>query len=232
MGLRIGTPPVPIRDVRRRVIEPAPMSEEEMACRRILMVRHGHYERTGGLGDLQWGLSPLGRRQAVKVGKRLTQVVTAAAGRFEGLYSSPWPRATQTAEIAAHEMEIDSVSIKPYLHEVVPLVDSSRLDLSVFPTGLDATPTEEREAAHGQVERVRGRFFKAPKRASIVVLITHGNMIRYLVARVLRLPYESWAVMDIAHCGVTELRVFPSGFEALIAFNETGHFPPSMITTA
>ena len=46
------------------------------------------------------------------------------------------------------------------------------------------------------------------------------------------LPYEAWAMMDIAHCGLTELRVYSSGFEALISLNETGHLPPSMITTA
>jgi broad specificity phosphatase PhoE len=79
---------------------------------------------------------------------------------------------------------------------------------------------------------VRERFFKPPRRSSLVLLFTHGNLIRYLVTRVLRLPYEAWAMMDVAHCGMTELRVYASGFEALINFNDTGHLPPSLITTA
>jgi broad specificity phosphatase PhoE len=207
-------------------------SEEEIACRRVLLLRHGHYERTGGLGDTAWGLSPLGRRQAVRTGRRVAQLVNAAMGRFEGLYASPWPRAHQTAEIAARELDLGSVKIKPYLHEVVPVVDPDRVDFGALPIGLDRTPPDEREAAHEQVEKVRERFFKPPRRSSFVLLFTHGNLIRYLVARVLRLPYEAWAMMDIAHCGMTELRVYGSGFEALINFNDTGHLPPSLITTA
>ena len=47
-----------------------------------------------------------------------------------------------------------------------------------------------------------------------------------------KLPFEAWNRLDIAHAGITELQVFPEGFEALITFNDTGHMPVSMITTA
>ncbi|MBX7081489.1 MAG: histidine phosphatase family protein [Nannocystaceae bacterium] len=208
------------------------MADDEIACRRVILIRHGHYERTGGLGDTAWGLSPLGRRQAVRVGKRVAQLVTSSTARFEGLYASPWPRAAQTAEIAARELELASVKIKPYLHEVIPVVDPARVDFGTLPLGLETTPPHERQAAHEQVEKVRDRFFRPPRRAALVLLFTHGNLIRYLVSRTLRLPYEAWAMMDIAHCGITELRVYGSGFEALVSFNETGHLPPPIITTA
>jgi broad specificity phosphatase PhoE len=207
-------------------------ADESTICRRIILVRHGHYDRSGGLGDAVWGLSPLGRRQSVRVGRRLDRLVGAAAGRFEGLYASPWPRASQTAEVAAREMDLAAVKIKPYLHEVVPLVDPDLLPGGLYPIGLEPTASEERDLAAAQVERVRGRFFKAPRRASHVVIFTHGNLIRYLVTSVLRLRYESWVFMDIAHCGLSEIRIYASGFEALICFNETGHLPLSMITTA
>ncbi|MBC8067241.1 MAG: histidine phosphatase family protein, partial [Deltaproteobacteria bacterium] len=170
---------------------------------------------------------------AVRVGRRVAQLVAASTARFECVYASPWPRASQTAEIAARELDLGSVKIKPYLHEVVPVVDPTRVDFGALPLGLERTSPEEREIAHDQVEKVRGRFFKPAGRTStLVLLFTHGNLIRYLVSRTLRLPYEAWAMMDIAHCGLTELRVYSSGFEALISFNETGHLPPSMITTA
>ncbi|MBK6917294.1 MAG: histidine phosphatase family protein [Deltaproteobacteria bacterium] len=208
------------------------MADDDIPCRRIILVRHGHYERTGGLGDTAWGLSPLGRRQAVRAGRRLAQIVASSTARFDGLFASPWPRASQTAEIAAHELDLHSVKIKPWLHEVVPVVDPARVDFGPLPLGLETTPPEERAIAHQQIEKVRERFFKAPRRASLVLLFTHGNLIRFLVARTLRLPYEAWAMMDIAHSGITELRVYGSGFEALVSFNETGHLPPPLITTA
>ncbi len=208
------------------------MADDEIACRRVILLRHGHYERTPGESDTSWGLTPLGRRQAVRIGRRVAQLVAASTARFDGVYASPWPRASQTAEIAARELDLGSVKIKPYLHEVVPVVDPARVDFGVLPMGLERTPPEEREVAHQQVEKVRDRFFKPARKSTLVLLFTHGNLIRYLVSRTLRLPYEAWALMDIAHCGLTELRVYGSGFEALISFNETGHLPPSMITTA
>ncbi len=208
------------------------MADDAIPCRRIILLRHGHYERIGDLGDTGWGLSPLGRRQAVRAGKRVAQLMAASSGRFDGLYASPWPRAAQTAEIVARELELNTVRIKPYLHEAIPVVDPARLDFGAISVGLDPTHPEDRKQAHAQVEKIRDRFFRAPRRSSLVFLFTHGNLIRYMVSRTLRLPYEAWALMDIAHCGMTELRVYGGGFEALIAFNETGHLPPSMITTA
>lgn len=205
---------------------------EPPPCRRILLLRHGHYERVGDLGDTVWSLSPLGRRQSVRLGRRLARIAEAAGGRLEGVYASPWPRATETAEIAAREMELTNIKLKPYLHELTPVVDPDRPEMAMFPLGLPSTPTEAREAVHEQVERVRARFFKPPRRNSLLLLFSHGNLIRYLVTRTLKLDYEAWALMDIAHASVTEIRVYGNAFEALIAFNETGHLPPSMSTTS
>jgi serine/threonine-protein phosphatase PGAM5 len=208
------------------------MTDEPPICRRVFLMRHGHYERIGELGDMAWELSPLGRRQAVRVGRRLARVVDAASGRFEGVYASPWPRATQSARIAGREMDLDNIRIKRYLHELVPLVDPERPEFKAFPIGLEATSTEARQFVEQQIEKIRERFFRPPTRRSFVLVFAHGNLIRYLVARTLQLPYESWAMMDIAHASITELRVYANGFEALISFNETGHLPPSMVTTA
>jgi len=208
------------------------MANEPPICRRVFLMRHGHYERTGDQGDQVWGLSPLGRRQVVKAGKRLARIVDSASGRFEGVFASPWPRATQSAEIAGRELDLETIRVKRYLHELVPLVDPERPEFKGFPMGLEASPAEARTFVHHQIERIRGRFFKTPTRRSFVLVFAHGNLIRYLVARTLQLPYESWALMDIAHASITELRVYGNGFEALISFNETGHLPPSMVTTA
>ncbi len=201
-------------------------------CRRILLVRHGHYQRTSGHDDATWGLSPLGRRQSVRVGRRLLRMLHGSYGRLDGLYASPWPRASQTAEVAAREMDLPAPKIKPFLHEIIPIVHPELTPVNLFPLGLQPTTPEDREAAAEQIETVRAHFFRPPRRPSQVVLFTHGNLIRYLVTAVLRMPYEAWAYMDIAHCGVSEIRIYANGYEALICFNETGHLPPAMVTTA
>lgn len=208
------------------------MNRDAPNCRRVFLIRHGHYERTGDLGDTVWGLTTLGRRQAVRAGRRLTTLVGSLSGRFEGIYASPWPRATQTAEIAGHEMDLSNIRIKPYLHELVPVVDPKRFNLPTFPDDLEATPAQVRTFVEQRVDRVRGRFFSPPSRTSHVLVFAHGNLIRFLVAQTLGLPFEAWAIMDIAHASITELRVYGNGFETLASYNDTGHLPPSMVTTA
>ena len=143
-------------------------------------------------------------------------------------------RTLETAKIAARELRMrqDSILIREYLHEVMPLVDPEvSPDYGMHP-GIPVTSKQDRELTVAQVARVREAFFSTPTRTSTVVLFTHGNLIRYLVTGVFKLPFEAWNRLDIAHAGITELQVFPEAFEALITFNDTGHMPVSMITTA
>ncbi len=201
---------------------------------RILLIRHGHYERVGNLGDTVWGLTALGRKQASKTGRRLRDLLGRDRDQFGGLYSSPWPRALETAKLATRELRMrqDSIMVREYLHEVMPLVDPEvSANYGIHP-GLPVTSKHDRELTVNQVARVREAFFSRPTRSSTIIVFTHGNLIRYLVTGVFKLPFEAWNRLDIAHAGITELQVFPEGFEALITFNDTGHMPVSMITTA
>lgn len=209
------------------------MTHTDTSIRRIFLVRHGHYDRVGDLGDAVWGLSPLGRRQAARTGRFLARILENSTIPFEGLYASPWPRGTQTAEVAAREMDLKSVKVKPYLHESVPLVDLNYRQTQLFPDDLAPTDTATRDAVHRQVNRVRARFFAPPRQqSSVVMIVTHGNLIRYLVARTLGIPYEAWTSLDTTHCGVTEMRVYASGFEAIVSFNSAEHLPISMHTSS
>lgn len=204
-------------------------AEEELPARRVLLIRHGHYDRVDDLGDDVWGLSPLGRRQAARTGRRLARLVTHFPGKLEGLYASPWPRAMQTAEISAHEMGLGRVRVKDYLHETIPLVPKSLDGNGIHPT-LPPTSDIDRNEVAEQVRRVMGRFFKGGSKPCTYLLFTHGNLIRYLLTETLGLPYESWMRIAIFHASITEIRVFPGNVTALISYNETSHLPPEMIT--
>ncbi len=203
---------------------------DEPPARRLLLVRHGHYERVDQLGDEVWGLSPLGRRQAVRTGRRLARILHQDHGKLEGLYSSPWPRALQTAQIAAHEMGIDRVRIKAYLHEATALVPAGPDGVRSVHPQLAVTSAPDRLATVAQVRRVLARFFRSTRTPSTFVIFTHGNLIRYLLADTLGLPYEAWMRMGICHASISDIRVFPGNVPALITFNETGHMPPHLIT--
>ncbi len=200
-----------------------------MPTRRILLVRHGHYERVNNLGDLVWSLSPLGRAQATRTGQRLARLLPTYGDRFEGIFSSPWPRAAQTAELIAHELGLRTVRLKPYLHECPALVPEE--DARTRAMGLRPTTAEDRAATTAQIERIRVRFLRAPRVSSTVILVAHGNLIRYLVASALDLPWEMWMRMEHHHAGITELRAYSSTWCALIHFNETGHFSPELLSS-
>ncbi|PRP99670.1 bifunctional RNase H/acid phosphatase [Enhygromyxa salina] len=203
--------------------------EDELPARRLLLIRHGHYDRVDNLGDEVWGLSALGRRQAARTGQRLARLVNHFPGKLEGIYASPWPRAMQTAEISAHQMGVDRVRVKKYLHETIPLVPAAPNGGSTHP-GLPITNAADRHEVTAQISRIVGRFFKGGNKPCTYLLFTHGNVIRYLLTESLGLPYETWMRIAIYHASITELRVFPGNGTALIAYNETGHLPPEMIT--
>jgi broad specificity phosphatase PhoE len=204
--------------------------EVDVPARRLILIRHGHYEREGDLGDTVWGLSALGRRQAARCGRRLLRQIPNYNSKFEGIYTSPWPRALQTAEIIAHELQLDKVRIKPYLHELPPLVNANEKGLSVHP-GMPITPPEDRKAAVAQLERIQARFFKSSRADTTYVIVCHGNLIRYLVASTLGLPLEAWMNMDICHASITEIRIFPQNLCALVSYNDTGHHPPQLVSS-
>ncbi len=197
--------------------------------RRLVLVRHGHYERVGDLGDEVWGLTALGRRQAARTGRRLARLLGTADGIFEGLYSSPWPRAVQTAEIIAHEIEADAIKIKPYLHECVPLVPAN--DPRLIRAGYEPTPPADRASTVAQLDRILARFCQPVRRSCVCIVACHGNLIRYVVAHALGLPYEAWMKMEIHHAAVTELRIYATDVIALAGYNDTGHMPPELVTT-
>jgi broad specificity phosphatase PhoE len=204
--------------------------QEEIPARRILLIRHGHYERTGELGDDVWSLSALGRRQAARTGRRLARLVPHFGAQLEGVYTSPWPRAQQTAVISASEMGLDRVRVKDYLCETIPLVPLAPDGVTPTHPTLPATNESDRREVSEQVRRVVARFFKGGNKASTYLIFTHGNLIRYLLAETLGLPYESWMRIAICHASITEIRVFPGNASALISFNDTGHLPPEMIS--
>jgi serine/threonine-protein phosphatase PGAM5 len=203
---------------------------EEIPARRILLVRHGHYERVDELGDEVWGLSALGRRQAARTGRRLARLVPHFSGELEGVYCSPWPRAQQTAVIGAHEMDVARVRVKPYLCEAIPLVPVAADGIRSAHPSLPITSEADRREVSVQVRRVFERFFKGGSKPCTYLLFTHGNLIRYLLADTLGLPYEAWMRVAICHASITEIRVFPGNVPALISFNDTGHLPPEMIS--
>mmetsp|Transcript_59238 Transcript_59238/g.183988 ORF Transcript_59238/g.183988 Transcript_59238/m.183988 type:complete len:110 (-) Transcript_59238:19-348(-) len=69
-----------------------------------------------------------------------------------------------------------------------------------------------------------------PDEASVEIVVSHGNLIRYLVCRALQLPPTAWSRLAAFHCAVTWIDVDSEGGVALREFGGVGHLPPELMT--
>jgi len=57
------------------------------------------------------------------------------------------------------------------------------------------------------------------------IMVCHGNVIRYFVARALQLPPQVWLRMATYNCGITHVKINSNGRCSLVSFGDTGHLP-------
>lgn len=185
-----------------------------MATKTIILVRHGQYHPAAEK-ELE-RLTKLGRRQAKYAGKRLKEVT------IDRIIYSTMPRAIETAGIIKQELKYSGTFEScSSLCECTP----------VFPKHLRKkhghTDAKKMATEKAQAERAFKKYFKSSRSDSIEVLVCHGNIIRYLVCRLLGINPLNWRAMDIKQCGISvvEIRSIGSVRNRLISHNDVGHIP-------
>lgn len=179
----------------------------------IILLRHGQYTK-----EPKEKLTALGRKQARLAGRRLAEF------KIDEVAISSMPRAQETASLALKQIHKKNGR----LHEQV-FCDDLRECVPGF--------TEELRKKHGykktelvrdrkQADRAFKKYFKYSKKESTVLLVCHGNIIRYLTCKALKVPALAWLRLDIKQCGFTILTLdSKKGVMNLITHNETGHIP-------
>jgi serine/threonine-protein phosphatase PGAM5 len=190
--------------------------------RTLVLVRHGHNRADA--------LTALGKRQAIHTARRL------AALRIASIHCSTMRRAGDTARILAQDIRPPSdgrtrVSRLPFsrahvLRECLPTrpvgsgIRSPRISADKIRRG------------RKRADRAFDRFFRPPTRGdSCHLIVSHGNVIRYLVCRSLKLGGVPWWRLGTSHCGVTIIRIASTGEMVLDAYNDTGHLPARLRTS-
>jgi serine/threonine-protein phosphatase PGAM5 len=190
-----------------------------MAYRYLYLVRHGQFDhRKAQNGDGE--LTKLGKRQA-----RLTVKVFKPVN-VSSIHVSSMRRTLQTAAplIKAYP-EVEAQRARRLWECVPPVAPAVRETFFPQLRPGDFAAFQER------ADKVFDAYFK-PTRGSDKhdILVTHGNLIRYLVCRAIEVNPETWVNMSSYNCGVTRMVVYPSGYVSLVAYNEVGHLPPEMHT--
>lgn len=182
----------------------------------IWLLRHGQesLERPKPLGG---HLTELGRQQADLTAQRL------AAMPLTRIVASTLHRAAETAQIvAAHHPHIE-IEYTEDLWECVPSLPAGQ---ELF--FKDPSPVEF-DRCRQKLDRAFERYFQGDERG-MTLLIAHGNVIRYLICRVLEMPLDAWARFDLFNCSLARVDRKMFLGQQLTGFNDVGHLPAEMWT--
>jgi broad specificity phosphatase PhoE len=92
-------------------------------------------------------------------------------------------------------------------------------------------PPERIQSGEKQAATAFSRYLRpAMRHDRYEIIVTHGNMIRSLVSRVLGGSSDTWLRMRTLNCGITEVAVQSDGRMWLVSYNDVGHLPADLIT--
>jgi serine/threonine-protein phosphatase PGAM5 len=78
----------------------------------------------------------------------------------------------------------------------------------------------------------RKYFVPTPDADTHDVLVCHGNVIRWMVARALGMDAKGWTRFDIANCSITVIAVRPDGGTRLVMYSSVDYMPLAKQTWA
>jgi len=194
---------------------------KKKGTRTLYLIRHGQYDHEDKRGpDIGKALIPLGIAQARLIANRLKSLPVT----MNSLISSTMTRARQTAMIINKEFPDLELQQSRIIRECTP--PTWREDI------MDREDPENLEECIDQLETTFSEYFvpSPDNQDRNDIIICHGNVIRYLVTKVLKVDTMSWLQMTTGNCGLTVVQIKPDGSMKLVSFNDMGHIPPNLRT--
>jgi len=179
-----------------------------VATRKIYFIRHGEYDWNNPQSK---DLTEIGVQQAGWTAQRLANLSA------QKIYSSDLPRALQTAEIIRGAIGSVEYEVDAGLRECL-LPMPSLMPLEVHKAG-------EQHATAAFAKYMR----PAEQRDEIEIVVSHGNLIRYLIARALG-QADRWIRFRTLNCGISEVHVESDGEIWVVSYNDVGHLPAHLVT--
>ncbi len=201
-------------------------SSKLMTTRTLYMIRHGQYDMTVKTAN-GGSLTEIGKQQAEHAAKAVSRIP------IDMLHASTMTRAIETANIIANQLSTEYKThdvIREAIPTIPPRVANAILQM------MEADSEFTHDTIHQDKKRADeafAQFFAAPEadaQSTHEVLVCHGNIMRYLTCRALDINVDTWAKMDINHCGITIITVDEQARHRLITHNATGHLPTHLLT--
>jgi serine/threonine-protein phosphatase PGAM5 len=192
-----------------------------MPKKHLYLVRHAQYDLSKrDQGDL----TSRGQEQALTVALALRGL------RFTRLISSPILRAMQTADIIAELFPSITREVDERLSECIPEVPDGYRDY--FTQHYPDLTDEQMYDCAGALQAVCRDHFQPPAndRDEYVMIVCHGNVIRYLVSQVLESDSKFWMRMLINNCGLSRITIDHDGHTFVVSHNDIGHLPQHLLT--
>jgi broad specificity phosphatase PhoE len=190
-----------------------------MATRTIYLLRHGYHDLESA-HKLGGGLTSTGVEQAQLTAQRFSPLPISA------IYCSTLRRAVETAEIVAQEFPDVPLRRSQDLGECVPCVPPAYAEHFA-----DLSP-QDLAWGRRQAEKAFARYFRRTRGEDRhEIIVTHGNLIRYFVCRVLQVSPKAWGNMDLCNCGISQVLIQSDGRMILVSHNDFSHLPGHLVTS-
>ena len=196
---------------------------------RVTLVRHGEtdYNRTNRyMGRLAGGLTPEGRMQAERTGRRLAQ------DGADALYTSPLERTRETAAFLSEAMGLEARPEPGFVEiDMGPWEGRDRAEVAAedpvrWKVWL-TDPTQVHVPGMESIDVLRGRVGEAFDRLAAahpgghVIIVTHYACVATTVLHAIALPSVAYRRFPIDNASLTVLRL--GGITKLLRFNDTAH---------
>jgi serine/threonine-protein phosphatase PGAM5 len=184
----------------------------------LYLIRHGAYVPDRN-ADPQLGpaITALGVAQARLIAARLSGTGIA----FDSMTSSTLQRARDTAAVMHETLANVPIAQSALLSECTP----------PLPEAEEGEVAAERAACAKQLDQAFAEFFTVAKSAKRNdILVAHGNVIRYLVMKALKVDARAWLGMSVPHASMTVIQVQPDGSAKVLAVGDSGHIPGPLLS--
>lgn len=148
---------------------------------------------------------------------------------IDKIYSSVLPRAIETAKYIAESYTGKELTVQqfPELLECSPWVSKD-----VSEQHGDVMTLDEINSHRLHADNAFEKFFKpADEYAdSHEVLVCHGDLIRYLITKVIETKADYWIKLKVYNCGLSIVEIKEDGCMFLRTLNDHGHLTYELIT--